>query len=213
MRPPLALAATLLVSCGPAGATGPRPVVTPDPDHRIAAPVDVSVQAASGATSMEAPCTEGAAEACDAIDDDCDGRVDEGCDYGGDSAQGRLEVTAAWNSDADVDLRIHLPDGEVLDSAHPAAAPDGLRLDHDGAGGCRPGTHPRRARAAQTGRPAGGRYRVAVRYADACEQEPAPPTTVTVSLGVDGTLRGVFNVTLPEPGAEADVAELEVAEW
>lgn len=178
----------VIAACGPSARPvpdrEPQPVVTP-------ARVEPSVTPAPAATAMAPSCTEGTLERCDAVDQNCDGRIDEGCGY----EPGPLQVTMAWNSDADVDLRVTGPAGEVLPR------------DREDAGACGD-TSRDRIENVHAPAPTAGRYEVALRYASECEQEIGT-TTATVSIAASGRVLGVYNVSL-EPGAEVPVATVEL---
>ncbi|HJK90798.1 MAG TPA: hypothetical protein RMH85_28275 [Polyangiaceae bacterium LLY-WYZ-15_(1-7)] len=147
---------------------------------------------APGVTAVEVPCEEGAAEACNALDDDCDGRIDEAsCPY----ATGPLQATVAWNTDADLDLYLTDPNGETV-SFQNRRAPSGAHLDHAGRGACEPElAEPRVENLVFAERPPAGEYVLAVHYLMECETS-AGLATATVGLSVAEELVGTYNYTL-----------------
>ena len=152
---------------------------------------------AAGATVVQVACAEGAAEACNAVDDDCDGVVDEGCGY----ASGPIQVTVAWNSDADLDLYVVDP-GEETVSFQRREGATGATMDHVARGACvaadgesAEGGEQRVENVYWNRLPPQGEYRVELHYLFECDTD-AGPTTATVSVSVSGAVVGAYNLTL-----------------
>ncbi len=201
--PMAAFVSLLAAGCGPAG----RPPVAPV--HRATAPPPPSgpavvgdVTAASGTTPMDVVCSHDTAERCDAVDDDCDGNIDEGDACG--AVMGPIEVAAAWNTDADVNLEVTDPSGETLSPTHPRTAVGGV-LDHAARGVCDAGQpHPRLESAHYGGASAPrGAFVVTLRADQGCAQS-IEPTTASVTVSVNGSVLGVWNVTVSPP-ARTDI--------
>ncbi len=178
------------VGCG--GAENPLPPVEYPAPLTSGDDAADGPQAAEGVTLVEFSCTEGAPEACNGVDDDCDGRVDEDCGFGG----GAVQITATWNSGADLDLVITPPDD----------AADG-GIDHDGRSACAPDADHARIADASFAEATPGRWRVAISTADACGHEG--PTTASVSVSFGGHAFGPFNRTL-DAGEEAEILTFDV---
>ena len=187
----LAVGALLACGCGGGGEALP-PLDYPDPlttgASEIAPPV-----AADGVTRLDLACTEGAAETCNAFDDDCDGEVDEGCGF----EPGQIQVTAAWNSEADLALVVHPPGDDAADGG----------VDRDGRGGCTPDAERGRMEHAAWAEAVPGVWSVALSTTAACGHEG--PTTATVSLSVNGRSFGPYNRTL-EPEGSGNVLSFEI---
>jgi hypothetical protein len=157
---------------------------------------------AEGVRELEVPCEPGLEERCNALDEDCNGRIDDACGW----KSGVVQVTAAWNTHADVDLHVTDPSGKTLKPGQ-RQSPAGGHLDRDAGGKCSSDGNAelRVANAYWEGaEPASGRYEVAVRRADPCDAEG--PTAVTVSVSVGGQVIGVFNRTLGSGAAQPVVA-------
>ena len=157
-----------------------------------------------GAALVETSCNVASTEACNAIDDNCDGRVDEGCGY----STGTIQITAAWNSRADLDLRVTDPHHETVSSQHRQAASGG-RMDHDGRGACRAKPRPVAIENIRWfhGSPPKGRYLIELYYWGECNDGGASLATVTIAAG--GKVLGSYNLEVL-PGEHRAVAELEV---
>lgn len=112
---------------------------------------------------LETACVPTGPERCfDALDDNCNGIIDEGCGL----QTGILQFAIAWQQpEADVDLNVSGPDGELARYDEPTEA--GLLKDRDcpgTEGECR-GQNVENVFLA-TGPPQRGRYRVVVRLED-----------------------------------------------
>lgn len=177
----------LLTACG-APAAGPTMPPAPRPTDVA---LDASTPAlADGVVAIEPFCSEGADEACNALDDDCDGLIDEGCEG---ALSGPVVAAVAWSGAADVDLVLVAPD-----TTEPARTPSG--------GGCTEPGEPAIERAAIAAL-AEGAYRVELVRA-ACGDEA--PVTASVTLAVNGRTLGTFNRPLAS-GERAPVLTVELA--
>lgn len=147
---------------------------------------------AEGVTQIEVACEEGAAEPCNALDDDCDGVIDEDESCG--AATGPLQITAAWNTGADLDVYLTDPDGETVSFQRREGA-SGSHLDRSARGSCGPSTQPRVENVVYARRPPAGEYTLELHYLFECEAN-AGMATATVSISAAGELVGSYNATL-----------------
>lgn len=84
-----------------------------------AAPVAAwATWASSGGEKPNTDCKkESAQELCfDAVDNDCNGLVDEGCP-GYRNTGNAVQLTLAWKHPVDLDMRVHAPDGSLVDAS------------------------------------------------------------------------------------------------
>jgi len=151
-------------------------------------------------TSLGDRCTQGAREECNGLDDNCDGRIDEGCGW----QSGAVQITAAWQTGADIDLYVTDPAGYEI-SYQNRESPTGGILDHDARGACVEGTGTVENVYWSTPQPPRGRYYIELHYYGDCGV--AGVTPVQVSIAVGGQIAGVYNVELM-PGQRLPIATL-----
>jgi hypothetical protein len=176
---------------GPATETAREVAETDDTPAVIEPPVLVSIVPISTARAIPRDCSHPVEETCNAIDDDCDGVIDDGCGYG----TGFMQVTASWDTGADIDLYVTGPLGDTLSFQRPAT-PSGARVDHSGRGDCSSMPNPQIENIRWVGkRPAGGIYAVEVHYWGECITGGGP-TNVTVSVAVGREIAGQYVQTL-----------------
>lgn len=155
-----------------------------------------AVEVTPAFVEIDPHCQRGAPETCDGVDEDCDGVIDEGCGYGG----GAVQVTASWETRADVDLSVTDPRGDTV-SGQRRSVPSGGVIDREARAGC----GPVEALAVEDARwpqdPPAGAYRVRVAVYDDCAVRT--PTPVTVSVAVRGRTLGTWRATFVRTGEDA----------
>ena len=174
------------VSSGGQTEVTPPPPVQPTPPP---AQATFQIELQAGVTSLGIQCTPGARETCNGLDDNCDGRIDEGCGW----QTGAVQITAAWQTGADIDLYVTDPSGFEI-SYQNRQSPTGGILDHDARGACVPGSDTIENVYWSTPQPPRGRYFIELHYWGDCGV--AGPTPVQVSIAVGGQIVGVYNVLL-----------------
>ena len=144
-------------------------------------------------TIVEPNCTQGAQEQCNGLDDNCNGVIDEGCGW----QSGAIQITASWDTGADIDMYVTDPTNTVI-SYQNTSSPTGGQLDHDARGQCAEGENNNIENVFwNTAAPPRGTYQVALDYYSPCDV--AGPTTANVSVAVGGQVIGVYRITL-NPG-------------
>lgn len=187
-----------LLACAQRGAEGPdadtpESVVEAQVSPIVVEPLSlVSIVPGSTAVPISRDCDRPVEETCNAIDDDCNGVIDDGCGYG----SGFMQVTAAWDTGADVDLYVTGPLGDTLSFQRPST-PSGARMDHSGRGDCAEIMENSRIENIRWvgDRPVPGIYEVEVQYWGECSA-PGGPTNVTVSVAVAREIAGQYRQSL-----------------
>jgi len=192
--------ALCMLGCGGAAKTKtrdvPRMVHAPAPAGKSFSDVKLNADA----RPVDVQCEYGAYETCNALDDDCNGVIDDDCGYEG----GDVQVTAGWNSGADIDLYVTDPSGSTLfyNEQH-KHSPIGGVLDHDARGDCRREQRNPRIENAFWSTAKRGTYRIELHYFSPCTSGGAT-TEVTLSVVVAGELLGTYRYRLdPEQRVEA----------
>jgi tRNA (guanosine-2'-O-)-methyltransferase len=184
----------LLVSCAGRSAEGPASETAREVSDEVDVPaviepsVLVSIVPISSAVEIPRDCANPIEESCNALDDDCDGVIDDGCEYG----TGLIQVTASWDTGADIDLYVTGPLGDTLSFQRPST-PFGGRLDHSGRGECDGDLpNPQVENARWVGnKPIEGIYEVEVHYWGECIGGGGP-TNVTISVAVARRIAGQY---------------------
>jgi tRNA (guanosine-2'-O-)-methyltransferase len=189
------VAVVMSSACGGAQSEAPPAPVAPRSTlqpMRLEA-LAVAPQLNNGVSVVAADCQQSAAERCNGLDENCDGVIDDGCGY----QAGSIQITASWDSGADVDLYVTDPAGETImyNAEHRRSASGGV-MDHDARGDCRreqQNAHVENVYWAVE-RPPSGKYQVDVGYWGPCGD--AGDTHTTVSIAVGRKVLGVFGYTL-----------------
>lgn len=158
--------------------------------------LDVANLATSEGVGLESACVSTGPEQCfNARDDNCNGVIDEGCGL----HTGVLQFVIAWEAaEADVDLNVYDPTGEIARVGEPTAG--GLTKDRDcpRAGDCQ-GQNVENVYLSE-GEPKKGHYKVVVHL----EKLNGATAPVRVRLGVRLGLKsyGMVVDLSPGPGTE-----------
>lgn len=168
--------ATAPGSSAPRGAEAPPLRSGPTATAQITAPTE--------ATAVQTRCDGSAPESCNGLDDNCDGRIDEGCGYN----SGGLQITASWQTDADINLVVTDPQNREVSEGHPAP---GASLDQTANFNCVRSRPTLENAVWSAARPPAGRYEVRLTAFDMCSAEETP---VTVSISVGGRVVGTWRV-------------------
>jgi hypothetical protein len=182
------------------GSTAPPP--PPPPTTVVATPPPAAtfqIELQAGVTSLGVQCTP-SPEICNGRDDNCDGRIDEGCGW----QSGAIQITAAWQTGADIDLYVTDPSGDEISYRNRESRTGGI-LDHDARGACVPGTGTIENVYWSTPTPPRGRYYIELHYYGDCGVAGVTPVQVSVAVG--GQIVGVYNIDLV-PGQRQPVVML-----
>lgn len=161
-------------------------------------PGDSYVQDKADCNDRDPAIHPGIEETCDGVDEDCDGTIDEGCGYG----PGAVQVTASWETGADVDLAVTDPRGETVSATHRQVSSGG-EIDREARAGC-----PRFDALAvedvrwPEGAPA-GQYTARVNIYDDCAVRTTTP--VTLSVSARGRSLGTWRATFVRTGQSAEL--------
>jgi hypothetical protein len=187
-------ASAALVDCAPAARTNnssagfsastPPPSGSEAPPLRSGPTTTAQVTAPTEATAVQTRCDANAPESCNGLDDNCNGRIDEGCGYNG----GGLQITASWQTDADINLVVTDPQNREVAEGHPAP---GATLDQTANFNCVRSRPTLENAVWSAPRPPAGRYEVRLTAFDMCSAEETP---VTVSISVGGRVVGTWRV-------------------
>ncbi len=164
-----------------------------DPGPRL-----LRIQAKPGAV-VDRACVPSGPELCfNARDDNCNGILDEGCGVN----TGLVQFAIAWaEANADVDLRVTDPSGELVEAGRPTQS--GLVKDRDCPGkrnACR-GQNMENVYL-EDGDPARGKYRLRVRLEEMGGENP--PISVTLGARV-GPKTYALEMSLTRAGDEQEV--------
>lgn len=174
----------------------PRAAATSGGQRGSSPPVARSSETQAEFLPLDPHCQPGSPETCDGVDEDCDGAIDEGCGY----SSGAVQVTASWETGADIDLEVTDPRGDTV-SATRRRVPSGGEIDREARAGC-----PRvDALAVENVRwlrdPPAGVYRLRVHVYDDCATRTTTP--VTVSITARGRTLGTWRATFVRTGQSA----------
>ncbi len=200
-------ASALALLCCAFGCSTPAPYTLPGTAPRVRAssggaatapPAPSASEPAPSFLPLDPHCQRGAPETCDGVDEDCDGTIDEGCGYG----PGAVQVTASWETGADVDLAVTDPRGETVSATHRRVSSGG-EIDREARAGC-----PRVDALAvedvrwPEGAPA-GQYTARVHIYDDCAVRTTTP--VTLSVSARGRSLGTWRATFVRTGQSAEL--------
>jgi len=158
---------------------------------------------ARGVSAATTPCDAAAPERWNGLDDDCDAQIDEEF-----VVPGPIQVTLYWETDADIDLSVVDPQGNVVSWQTPQSATGGF-LDRDARGACGEGETQRGENVVwATPTPPFGQYHVVLDYYEDCRG--VGETEAVFSVSVDGRIVGAYRYRIAGDTHNVTVATFAV---